>query len=48
MSFWNNLKIWKSILIIKKDVRYKIKKVCNEDFWIDVYGAYTIDPNSLV
>ncbi|MBX7151980.1 hypothetical protein K1X84_10095 [bacterium] len=38
----------KKIRKIKKDIKKIIYPICPENFWIEWYGAYDIDPKNLV
>ena len=46
--FYSDKSIQKKIIYIKSDIKTFIKPLCREHFWIDSYGAYEIDPKSLV
>jgi hypothetical protein len=48
MNLWEKTKLWFSIFNIKRAVKSKIKGICIENFWIDIYGSYYINPNNLV
>lgn len=38
----------RKVILIKKDIKAIIKPLCKERFWVDIYGAYDINPNNLV
>lgn len=40
--------IKRKIIDIKDDMKKLVKKTCNENVWINSYGAYDIDPKFLV
>ena len=40
--------IKRKIIDIKDDMKKLVKKGCNENVWINSYGAYDIDPKLLV
>jgi len=48
IDFIEKIKMKFIILKIKKGVKNRISTICEEKFWIDIYGSYYINPKHIV
>lgn len=48
INFFNRIKMKFIVLSIKKEIKTRVLAICNEKFWIDIYGSYYINPKHIV